>query len=200
MSANKWRLFVRNSVLRRVPEEDFASYSTLLKEQHPLNGRKISRTIFDCRRSICSPSDPIVFRYIRALITRTTISTTDVLLTVLEEWTLGRDFASDEGRDLLATRLEADALVIQELAVQSAARHHSETDARICFVGCAKLLNAIVPHVGKSNEGKDGAAVSLDPALSLVEAICLLFATISTIEVGVAVLTDHGGGSKSGPI
>lgn len=190
MSPIKWQTFLRSSLLRRVPEEDFSTYAALLHEQEYLNGRKLSKLVFSYRNTICSPTDPIIPRYIRGLISRSIVSVIDVLSAVLEDWTPGR-IGKDEARQSLATRLEADSLIVQELAVRAATRAQTSADSRSCFIGCSKLLAAIVPHVGKSNEGKEGEAVSLDPALSMVEATCLLFATSSTTEAGVSVFLDR---------
>ena len=192
MSLNRWRIFIRNSLLERVPENDFASLTTILHEQHYLKGRKIARIVIDCRTAPCSYTDPIILRYLRCLIFNNHVSIVDVLSTVLEDWTVDGGRKQERNQDDTSAALGADALIVQELAVISATRQQSEGfDARACFLGCSKLLLAIVPQVGKSNGSRDGETVSVDPALSLAEAICLLFATVSATDAGLASLLDE---------
>lgn len=191
MSLSRWRVFVRNSVLERVPENDFTSLAAILYKQHYLIGRKLARVVVDCRTSICSQTDPIVLRYLRCLVLGNYLTIVDILSTIVEDWIV-KQRSRSYSRDALTAALEADALIIQELAVLTATRQQTEGfDARACFLGCSKLLSAIIPQVGKSNGDADDESMTVDPALSLAEAICLLFATSSGLEAGVAALLDQ---------
>ena len=191
MSLPRWRVFIRNSILERVPENDFTSLAAILYKQHYLIGRKLARVFVDCRTSICSQTDPIVLRYLRCLVLGNYLTVVDILSTVVQDWTV-KERDPSHSRDALTAALEADALIIQELAVLTATRQQTEGfDARACFLGCSKLLSAIVPQVGKSNGDTDNENMTIDPALSLAEAICLLFATSSGLEAGVAALVDQ---------
>jgi hypothetical protein len=156
-----------------------------MDEKHHVAGQALLNVVIRCRGSFCPADDPLIPPYIRALVALGLVHVSDVLFTLIQIWNNSECRKVEEEQPGTISR--ADASIILDLADIVASGEHGEdiNTTRKILTLSSRWLSAMIKWLsGISSQA------TIHPMVTLIEAIGLLIAALSSSDIGITLLTD----------
>ena len=188
MALPKWLHFVQQCLRRRTSAHDFRELAEYLNESNPISGKKLIQIVIECRHSFTIPSDPLICKYIRSIVSSDLGQISDVLFVLIHAWNesgpekgLAKEI-SDPG-----SLSSPDTVLINDLS-STVTSHKSEitqSEIRKSLSLTSRWLVALIGWISEDGENRSYLAI-----LTLLEALGILFACLISTELGMAILAN----------
>lgn len=196
MSSNQWPRFVHQCVSHRIHGAKFQALAGVLQQDSPATGSQIVKAVLSSRQISCTPSDPLISRYIDALFAIGLVHVPDIISSLLQIWRTNayKESSQDEGLShaRILDTIESDGRIVEEVLIAittGKARLTAGEAAQSLSIVCDWLL--IIVAWATSSAGTEEAHDTRPPVVAaFFENVGFLFATVVQQERGIAAITS----------